>query len=233
MKFCNHCGNQVLDEAVICPKCGCPIAETAPVGVNAPVEANAPVGVNAAPAVIQNKKKLFIIGGIALAVIALIVVLVIVIVSKNSLNGTVKAFVKAVNDRDAEKVVDLLYPEEVMNIAEEEYDDLRDELVEQVEGLFENFDDDYGDDWEVDFKVKKIKDVKGDDLEEIKEAFEDEYDFKITDAKKITIKMHIKGEEDSETETETFCVYKCGDGWGIGSWNKYDGEWRVGFNIYW
>lgn len=23
MKYCNHCGNQVLDEAVICPKCGC------------------------------------------------------------------------------------------------------------------------------------------------------------------------------------------------------------------
>jgi len=23
MKFCNHCGAQVMDEAVICPKCGC------------------------------------------------------------------------------------------------------------------------------------------------------------------------------------------------------------------
>ena len=226
MKFCNHCGNQVLDEAVICPKCGCPIAETAP------VEANAPMGMNAAPVEKKSKKKLFLIGGIALAVIALIVVLVIVIVSKNSLNGTVKAFVKAVNDRDAEKVADLLYPEEVINIVEEEYDDARDELVENVEDLFEDFDDYYGDDWEVDFKVKKIKDVKGDDLEEIKEAFEDEYDFKITEAKKITIKMHIKGEEDSETETETFCVYKCGDGWGIGSWDKYDGEWYVGFEPF-
>ena len=23
MKYCAHCGNELLDEAVICPKCGC------------------------------------------------------------------------------------------------------------------------------------------------------------------------------------------------------------------
>ena len=23
MKYCSHCGNELLDEAVICPKCGC------------------------------------------------------------------------------------------------------------------------------------------------------------------------------------------------------------------
>ena len=25
MKFCSHCGNELMDEAVICPGCGCPI----------------------------------------------------------------------------------------------------------------------------------------------------------------------------------------------------------------
>lgn len=29
MKFCSKCGNQLFDEAVICPKCGCP-TETVP-----------------------------------------------------------------------------------------------------------------------------------------------------------------------------------------------------------
>lgn len=24
MKYCSHCGNQLLDEAIICPNCGCP-----------------------------------------------------------------------------------------------------------------------------------------------------------------------------------------------------------------
>ena len=27
MKYCEKCGNELLDEAVICPKCGCPTAE--------------------------------------------------------------------------------------------------------------------------------------------------------------------------------------------------------------
>lgn len=27
MKYCSHCGNELLDEAVICPKCGCPCDE--------------------------------------------------------------------------------------------------------------------------------------------------------------------------------------------------------------
>ncbi len=25
MKYCSHCGNELLDEAVICPKCGCQV----------------------------------------------------------------------------------------------------------------------------------------------------------------------------------------------------------------
>lgn len=25
MKYCSHCGNELLDQAVICPKCGCQV----------------------------------------------------------------------------------------------------------------------------------------------------------------------------------------------------------------
>lgn len=28
MKYCSHCGNQVLDEAYMCPKCGCMIEQS-------------------------------------------------------------------------------------------------------------------------------------------------------------------------------------------------------------
>lgn len=28
MKFCSHCGNELLDEAVVCPKCGCSVDNT-------------------------------------------------------------------------------------------------------------------------------------------------------------------------------------------------------------
>lgn len=26
MKYCQHCGSEIMDEAVICPKCGCSVA---------------------------------------------------------------------------------------------------------------------------------------------------------------------------------------------------------------
>ncbi len=25
MKYCSHCGNELMDEAAFCPKCGCPV----------------------------------------------------------------------------------------------------------------------------------------------------------------------------------------------------------------
>ena len=28
MKFCQHCGKEILDEAVICPSCGCSVQTT-------------------------------------------------------------------------------------------------------------------------------------------------------------------------------------------------------------
>lgn len=27
MKYCTHCGNELLDEAIICPKCGCKVEQ--------------------------------------------------------------------------------------------------------------------------------------------------------------------------------------------------------------
>ncbi len=30
MKYCEKCGNQLLDEAVMCPKCGCEVAMKKP-----------------------------------------------------------------------------------------------------------------------------------------------------------------------------------------------------------
>ena len=35
MKYCAHCGAQLVDEAVVCPKCGCAVAPTKTVDPNA------------------------------------------------------------------------------------------------------------------------------------------------------------------------------------------------------
>ena len=33
MKYCTHCGKELLDEAVICPGCGCKVESTASSGI--------------------------------------------------------------------------------------------------------------------------------------------------------------------------------------------------------
>lgn len=44
MKYCYKCGNELFDEAVICPKCGCPVAaEGVPVVPSAPTLKNAKI----------------------------------------------------------------------------------------------------------------------------------------------------------------------------------------------
>ena len=35
MKYCSQCGAQLVDEAVVCPKCGCAVAPTRTVDPNA------------------------------------------------------------------------------------------------------------------------------------------------------------------------------------------------------
>lgn len=33
MKYCSHCGDLIADEAVVCPKCGCPVSAAAELDV--------------------------------------------------------------------------------------------------------------------------------------------------------------------------------------------------------
>lgn len=34
MKFCSHCGKEIMDEAVICPSCGCAVSSSSSVVSN-------------------------------------------------------------------------------------------------------------------------------------------------------------------------------------------------------
>ncbi len=40
MKFCSHCGKEIMDEAVVCVNCGCPVAGAAPSAPTSPAVAD-------------------------------------------------------------------------------------------------------------------------------------------------------------------------------------------------
>lgn len=62
MKFCTHCGKEVMDDAVICPNCGCSVQyDENPQGAAAP-QNSAPQPQYRAPAPVDSYSTLSIVG---------------------------------------------------------------------------------------------------------------------------------------------------------------------------
>ena len=212
MKICPTCGAQLNDDAVFCAACGN--------AVPAAVEA-APQIDGFAPAAAQpsggNKKALIAIVAVA-AVAAVVLVIVLFSTLFSSPKSTVKAYFRAMNSRNASKIVKLEYPKPILEELEDEDDRDKDDLIDSIEDGFETKDELYGDDWKYkDIKITKVKDMKDDDFEDLQEICEDEYDMKITDAKIVKVDYTIEGDDDeNEVEDREFIVI------------KYKGKWYIG-----
>lgn len=62
MKYCEKCGNQLLDEAIMCPKCGCAVAGKQPTKEQNEKSKN------------QAKRAIMIIAGIGIIIATIIAV---------------------------------------------------------------------------------------------------------------------------------------------------------------
>ena len=218
MKICPTCGAQLNDDAVFCAACGNPVPAT----VEAAPQADGFNPVAAVQGFGTDKKKLIaIIAAVAAVVVVIVVLCTTVFSSDAAAKRTVRSYFKAFNNRNAEKVVSLTYPKPLLEYAEDEFDQDKDDIIDECEENFENLDDEFGDDWKYkDIKIKKVKDMKDDDFEELQEDFEDELDMKITDAKIVKVDATIEGEDDDEDfKGEEVIVY------------KYKGKWYINYYI--
>ncbi|MDE7075715.1 MAG: DUF4190 domain-containing protein [Clostridia bacterium] len=85
MKFCTHCGKEVLDDAVICPNCGCSVQyDENPQGTEAP---NAPQPQYKAPAPADNYSTMSILG-LVLSFFMSVVGLIVSILAYNEAKNT-------------------------------------------------------------------------------------------------------------------------------------------------
>lgn len=57
MKYCTKCGHELMDEAVICPNCGCPVE-----GANVPATVSAPAA-GAGDSTLKTLAKIFMVIG--------------------------------------------------------------------------------------------------------------------------------------------------------------------------
>ena len=130
--------------------------------------------------------------------------------------GVVEDYLKAFNDRDAEKIVDLSYSKPEQEHYKNECDEDKNDLINNLKEGFENRDRGYGDDWKFkDIQIKKVNDVKGDEFKSLQKVCEDEYDMKITDAKVVNVSFTIGGKDYEEDLENELTVY------------KYDGKWYL------
>ena len=214
MKICPTCGAQLNDDAVFCAACGNPVPAT----VEAAPQADGFAPAATAQGINDDTKKLIVIIGAVVAALVLIIVLFTTVFSANAAaKRTVKARFRAMNSRNATKLVKLEYPKPLLEYAEDEWNEDKDDLIENFEDSFEIKDKKFGDDWKIkDIKIKKVKELKDDDFEDLQDWYDDACDMKITDARIVKVDYTIEGEDDEDSyKNSEFVVY------------KYKGKWYI------
>ena len=207
-KFCEKCGSELKDTDKLCPNCGAPVAETT---ATKDVKKESTTAKSTSTSNKPSAKMYGLIGGIAAAALVLIIILVAIFGGggykkpiDNMLNGiqktNVKTFLKAFPDVMKEDLEDYI-----------EKDDLED--------LMDEFEDEVGKNPKITYKILDKEKIDKDDLEDIQDDLEDEYEdakkskIKVTAGYKLTVKLTVKGKDDSQSNTTTINVYKIGGKW--------------------
>lgn len=224
--FCGKCGTQFPDDAAFCPNCGSPAPSAArpstpppapPVGASAP--AGAPMGGRpAAPT--ANKNKIIGIGAVAVVAV-LLIVLLMNLFGGRSLKKTVGLCVDGMMKADASKILDAvpkkLLDEELESMGYDTKKEAINDLSEQLENTLDYLDDMYGSKWSYSYEIVDEDGYSTQELKDLNERYED-YDLKVSDAKRVEVEITIKDKDGEEltTQSNSFTLIKSGRSWYIG-----------------
>lgn len=218
--FCKNCGAQIKDGSLFCPSCGMRVLEESrPTPVNAFEDpAPAPLADEPAPAPKKlNKGALIgiIAGGAAAILIALVLVLVLTLGGR-SLESTVKQSFNAVKDLDASKIVNLAFPDEVLDYVLEQTEYEKKDFIEELQATLDELEE-YDEFQEFrdssKYTIKSTKNLKKKEIKALNETYENYYDIDdeeyIKDAADVTLKISSKPFK----ETITLRFVKIGSKW--------------------
>ena len=208
--FCGKCGSRIVDGSSSCQECGATVQiPQMQGGQDAVVLAD-----------INAKAKYRKIGMIAVAIATAVVLLIaLLFCSGRGYKTTVNRFIDSVFDADVKTLIKLLPKEAVEEIIEDEYyGDKKDFIKDGEKSLkatMEFMKIMYGDKVKISHEITKVKDIKDDDLEDLQDAYDDEWDIKVSAAKRITVKVTIKGSNEESEEKMEIVVLKIGSSWYI------------------
>ena len=203
--FCGKCGAQNADNAEFCTNCGAKFKKS-----------SSEKKVLTVPDQNDKNKK---IGIIAVSVIVIIIAVIgSVLLGGRSYKSTIEKFVDAEFKADAEAIFDL-FPENMIDYALEQdgydsddLDDLIDDANETLQDQLDSLDSYLGEGWKISYEILDTEDIKGDDLDDIKDAYEDA-DVKVSAAKDVEIEITVKADETESSNSLDISLIKVGRSW--------------------
>lgn len=156
--------------------------------------------------------------GIAITAVAAVVILAVAVYLFIGWNykGTVDKYIKASMEGNGSNIISLL-PDEVLEKVYEESDMTRREFLEYADDALESTLDMLNSrlgNWSYSYTITEEEDYSKSDLKALKLDYEDEFDIKVEAAKRVTVKLTVKGDEDTET-SNSMVIYlvKIGNLW--------------------
>ncbi len=235
--YCQNCGNQLREGTKFCPKCGAPAPQSS--GQGTPHNNPAGSGGNAGGypsggissggnmsggAMAAGKKKkvpIFAIGAIVILVI--VAAFILRLFFGGGYKTPIKNLIEGVEKQDGKQIMKA-FPDEMLELVEEETGYDRNEMAEELEDSFSYFAGiDLTDvDYEIDYEIEDAFDLSEREIREIEDALaESDLVLEIKEGKEVEITLTgtVKGgESNAETkneETITIEVIKVGGSWYI------------------
>ena len=189
--YCTKCGKQISDDSQFC--CYCGARQTPIVNNNTPINtANKKTKIK-----IPLKNKKIIIGIIA----AVLVCMIIVPIAKGrSIENTIDLFMEAINDMDAEKMIDTMSEDHVSYLINKtsggraEYiKEGNQYLLELKKGLLSEAGGGYSlDDISLDYEIVSVRDCTEEEIDKLNETLQEENIDPVNNVKQVTISLTLK-----------------------------------------
>ena len=115
-----------------------------------------------------------------------------------------------------EKQIKRMYPEEVLEMWEEDADELWEEYEDEKEYIVEEYEDQYGKNFKITYKITDKEELKGGNLDELADELNYQFDIDMDDveeAYELEIEFTLKGNDDEDEYEKTVTVYKLRGQW--------------------